>query len=362
MLKEYHLEKIRAISLFSGAGGMDLGFIRAGVDIVWANDFEKNACETYRQNIGGHIFCGSILDVDYASLPNCDLIFGGPPCQGFSVAGKMDFNDPRSKLIFAFQNVVEAKRPTYFVMENVAALARLDKFSSIREKLISQYDALGYSTRFEILNSCDYETPQKRERMILIGTLNSIATIQFPKRCSKIITAREALKSLDAPGVGNNQGLCKAKITVAQSPILRKSPYAGMIFNGMGRPIDLDRPSQTLPASMGGNKTPIVDEWLLRDPAAENWIRKWHNFLMTHEKFDAYSINVPSHLRRITVSEAAKLQGFPDGYQFMGSQCHKYKQIGNSVPPPFAYHIAIAVVASLCGAKVPQEGQMLLSL
>ena len=83
------MNKIRAISLLSGAGGMDLGFIRAGIEVVWANDFDKNACDTYKANIGSHITCCSILDIDYSTLPDCDLIFGGPPCQGFSVAGKM---------------------------------------------------------------------------------------------------------------------------------------------------------------------------------------------------------------------------------------------------------------------------------
>ena len=186
------MNKIRAISLFSGAGGMDLGFIRAGIEVVWANDFDKNACDTYKANIGSHITCCSILDIDYSTLPDCDLIFGGPPCQGFSVAGKMDANDPRSQLIFAFQDVVACKKPTYFVMENVAALARLEKFAPIREKLISRYDALGYKTRFMVLDSSDYETPQKRERMILIGTMHSPSDIQFPLKCKNIITAREA--------------------------------------------------------------------------------------------------------------------------------------------------------------------------
>jgi len=362
MMWRQQVGKIRAISLFSGAGGMDLGFIRAGVDIVWANDFEKNACETYRKNIGDHIVCDSILNIDPTTIPDCDLVFGGPPCQGFSVAGKMDKDDPRSKLIFAFQKVVEAKRPQYFVMENVAALGRLEKFEDIRNQLFERYSQLGYNTRFMILDCSDYDTPQRRERMILIGTLDTVDKIQFPIKSAHKISAREALEGLDAPGQGNNQGICKAKITVAQAPILRKSPYAGMIFNGMGRPIDLSKPCQTLPASMGGNKTPIIDEKLLHNPSAEDWVQEWHDFLMKRTDFDAYKIDVPHNLRRITVSEAARLQGFPDGYQFVGSQCHKFKQIGNSVPPPFASRVAEAVVASMQGVKIQQEGQMYLAL
>ena len=125
------MKKIRAISLFSGAGGMDLGFTRAGVDVVWANDFNAAACETYRLNFGEEIHHGSLIDFDYTALPDCDLVFGGPPCQGFSVAGKMNPDDPRSKLVFEFQKVVDAKRPQFFVMENVAALGRLAKFAAV---------------------------------------------------------------------------------------------------------------------------------------------------------------------------------------------------------------------------------------
>ena len=161
---------IKAISLFSGAGGMDLGFRRAGVQVVWANDFNKAACETYRENFGNEIHRGSIMDFDYAKLPACDLVFGGPPCQGFSVAGKMDPDDPRSKLVFEFQKVVAAKRPKWFVMENVAALGRLAKFKPVRERLLDGYRKMGYHVKFQVLDSQYYSTPQRRERLIMIGT------------------------------------------------------------------------------------------------------------------------------------------------------------------------------------------------
>ena len=340
--------RIRAISLFSGAGGLDLGFHRAGVEIVWANDFNKSACETYRANFGGVINQGSITDFDYSTLPECDLVFGGPPCQGFSVAGKMDPDDPRSKLVFEFQKVVAAKRPKVFVMENVAALASLEKFEGVRTKLLDGYRKLGYHVQFRVLDSSEFETPQRRERMIMIGTTLPAGRIRFPKGVSRTITAREALAGLDAPGIGNNQGVCHARITVARHPVLRKSPFAGMLFNGLGRPLDLDRPAQTLPASMGGNKTPIIDEHWLADSMAENWVSTYHARLLSGDPAEiAAQTIVPGHLRRLTVSEAACLQGFPNGFVFKGAQSEKFKQIGNSVPPPFAYHIAQCVLQSI---------------
>ena len=337
--------KIRAISLFSGAGGMDLGFRKAGVEIVWANDFNKAACETYRKNFGDEIHCGSIMDFDYAKLPDCDLVFGGPPCQGFSVAGKMDPNNPRSKLIFEFQKVVKAKRPRYFVMENVAALGRLAKFTAVLKRLLDGYRRMGYHVRFEVLDSQYYSTPQRRERLIMIGTTDELKAFPFPAPSKKLITAREVLSGFDKPGTRNNKGVCEARITLAKHPVLRVSAYAGMLFNGMGRPIDLSRPCQTLPASMGGNKTPIIDARLLKNSASPDWLKSIH--LKAIKGVDLSNAKVPKFMRRITVSEAAALQGFPKGFEFCGSQCDKYKQIGNSVPPPFAYAIAREVMSCL---------------
>ena len=337
--------RIRAISLFSGAGGMDLGFRRAGVEVVWANDFNEAACDTYRRNFGDEIRCGSIMDFDYATLPDCELVFGGPPCQGFSVAGKMDPDDPRSRLVFEFQKVVAARRPRWFVMENVAALGRLEKFADVRNRLLDGYRELGYKVRFEVLDSQYYSTPQRRERLIMVGTTDAVEEIVFPARTNRLLTAREVLSGFDEPGTGNNHGVCEARITLAKNPVLRVSPYAGMLFNGLGRPIDLGRPCQTLPASMGGNKTPIVDTRLLRDPAAEDWLGAVHARAARGE--DVGEETVPSFMRRITVSEAAALQGFPPDFEFCGSRCERYRQIGNSVPPPFAEAIARCVVRQL---------------
>ena len=337
--------KFRAVSLFSGAGGMDLGFRKAGFTIVWANDFNDAACDTYHANVGKEIHGGSLMDYDYARLPSCDLVFGGPPCQGFSVAGKMDPADPRSRLVFEFQKVVAAKRPRFFVMENVAALARLNRFVDVRTRLLDEYGRMGYRVQFKVLDSQFYETPQRRERMIMIGTRDAKARIAFPRHCRRLITAREVLSALDEAGTGNNLGVCEARITVAKHPVLRSSPYSGMLFNGLGRPIDLDRPCQTLPASMGGNKTPFINTGRLLHPESDDWLETLHRHAIDGEDITKYP--VPPTFRRITVSEAAALQGFPPGFIFRGSKCEQYRQIGNSVPPPFAYHIAKTVLMSM---------------
>ena len=160
---------IRTISLFSGAGGLDIGAIYAGAQIIWANDMKKEACESYALNIGEHIHQGDINSYipSLSDYDNIDLVIGGPPCQGFSVAGKMDANDERSKLIWSYAKVIETVKPKAFVMENVKALATLEKWASVRAALLTKFADLGYSVNFMVLNASDFDVPQARERVFL---------------------------------------------------------------------------------------------------------------------------------------------------------------------------------------------------
>ncbi len=328
---------IRTISVFSGAGGLDIGAIEAGANVIWANDIMKEACQTYRMNIGDHIVCGDINEKmrELASFTDISLVIGGPPCQGFSVAGKMDANDKRSQLVWSYLSVLEMLKPRAFVMENVKALATLQKWERTRNLLIQSMREIGYSVNFMVLNAKDFDVPQARERIFIVGfrgesaivpdLVNMMKPYHKPSR-----TVREVLLALDKAGTGNNQDVCHAKITLAQHPVLRKTPYAGMIFNGLGRPLRLDSYSATLPASMGGNKTPIIDENELYNQA-EPWVNSYFESLTKNPNIIASTI-VPDYLRRITVAEAAIIQTFPRDYQFQGSQSMKYTQIGNAVP------------------------------
>ncbi len=328
----------KVISLFSGAGGLDIGFKLEGFDIVWANDFDKDACQTYRNNIGGHIRCGDInnyIDELDDFKNKVDVLIGGPPCQGFSVAGKMDTNDPRSKNIWVYIDALSRIRPEVFVMENVKALGSLAKWQPIREELLRRMRALGYATNFVVLNASDFDVPQARERVFFIGFKNNASLIpdleaMISKYREKGPTVRMILSEMDRPGTGNNKGVCKAKITLTPNPVLRKSPYAGMLFNGLGRPVKLDGYCATLPASMGGNKTPIVDERELYE-GKEGWCKEYHQKLMAGNPPMEYGV-APSFLRRLTLEEAAVLQTFPKDYNFYGSQSSRFKQIGNAVP------------------------------
>ncbi len=329
---------MRALSLYSGAGGFDIGIQRAGFEVVWANDYDKNACASYAHNIGDHIRCGDILDFlpDFDNLSDIDLVVGGPPCQGFSVAGKMDPNDPRSRHVWNFVDVVKKLSPSIFLMENVKALGKLSKWEPLREKLLERFRSLGYATNFVVLNASDFDVPQARERVFFVGfKMNSIIVPDLSKMLEPYRktgpTVRKAIGHLDIAGTGNNQQLSKAKITLTANPILRKSPFAGMMFNGLGRPIRLDGFSATLPASMGGNKTPIIDNEELYN-GEPNWVVEYHNTLIKGGKPMEYQV-APDRLRRLTVQEASAIQTFPHDYVFQGSQSSCFRQIGNAVPP-----------------------------
>ncbi len=345
---------ITAISLFAGAGGMDVGFKKAGINVIWANEIDKDACNTYRKNNPEtELFQGDInlLINEGVILPKIDIVFGGPPCQGFSVAGKMNPDDERSKLIWAFLKVVEEVHPKIFVMENVKALAKLEKWQGVREQFLNKALELGYQCVPLILNASDFGVPQNRERVFFIGVknmgLNEInLRSSLNQYMTKNRTIRETLMHLGRADTEINPKTCTAKITFASNPILRKSPYAGMLFNGMGRPINVDGVSNTLPASMGGNKTPIIDEEVLLYPNVDNWIVEYHKGLLDNT-IEAKFGDAPERLRRITIKEASLIQTFPRDYIFEGSKTSIYKQIGNAVPCDLAYAVA-SVIKNIC--------------
>lgn len=342
---------MRAISLFSGAGGMDVGFKNAGYKVIGANEFDTHACKTFQANHPETaLFEGDIADhIDnLAQFNNIDVVFGGPPCQGFSVAGRMDQNDPRSKLIFRYADAIDAIRPMAFVMENVKALGMLEKFADVRKELMTRFYKAGYSSSMHILNAKDFGVPQARERVFFIGFKNDNKKIMqkdFRRYYSVPPSLREAIIHLGRAGSTNNRRICNAKVTLAAKPILRKSPYAGMMFNGQGRPLNPDGWASTLPASMGGNRTPIIDESHLYDNDS-SWVERYHSHLMNggqpYEMFEA-----PPNLRRLTMDEAILLQGFPAEYQFHGSTSRIFNQIGNAVPCKLAEVVAKVVKNAL---------------
>lgn len=343
----------KAISLFSGAGGMDVGFENAGIEVVLANELVKDAANTYTQNHPNSLMINDDINNILDSLDeyqNVDIVFGGPPCQGFSVAGKMDPDDERSKLIFTFLDVVDRVRPKMFVMENVKALGLLEKWANVRKKYLTRVWKMGYTCCPFILNATEYGVSQKRERVFFIG-IRDCDDPFFEYHMGNILEAKKSqapnirilLQSLGRAGTSKNPNTCTAKITFATNPIMRKSPFAGMYFNGQGRPIDIDGYANTLPASMGGNKTPFIDEEYLYGDAEEDWVIGYHNGLVEKSIVPEFK-EAPKRLRRITIKEAARIQTFPDDYVFVGNKGAIYTQIGNAVPCKLAEAVAKSVI------------------
>ena len=160
---------MRTISLFSGAGGFDLGLIQTGHEIVLANDILKDACETYKKNISQNIICSQIQDIDFRKAPKADLVIGGFPCQGFSIAN-MDrkSSDPRNSLYLEFLRTLEFVKPKYFLAENVRGILSLEK-GEVFKKIIKDFNSQGYVTQHLVLNAAKFGVPQNRFRVFIFG-------------------------------------------------------------------------------------------------------------------------------------------------------------------------------------------------
>lgn len=327
----------KAISLYSGAGGLDLGFSRAGFTIDWSIDVDPFAVRTYNANLEPCAVCGDVLHVDPPSSLRPTLVIGGPPCQGFSVIGRMDPNDPRSRHVDHFFDVVARLLPRAFVMENVKALAVSPRWADVRERLLARADALGYECALNVLNAQDFDVPQSRERMFLVGIRGATPQRPLATTVGSPPSVRSALRRLPPFGQPGNDASCAARIVPAGKPIMRPTAYRGsLLFNGSGRPLRLDAPAKTLPASMGGNATPIIDQDEL-EHGAEPWVVGYHQRLQSGKP---PLKRAPGRLRRITVQEAAALQTFPAGWVFVGPRVAQYRQVGNAVPPRLAEAVA----------------------
>lgn len=342
-------DKLNVVSLFSGAGGMDLGFIggfdylgetfsKNPFDIIFANDIFNQAANVYQDNFGHEVERRSIselnLDTDFP-VADVDVVLGGFPCQAFSYAGKRDgLSDPRGQLYQEMIRVIKHYQPKIFVAENVDGIRNSrkniegeDTGISALDTILNDFDQAGYHVQYNILTACDYGVPQRRKRVIIIGIrkdLGDIDSVYYPEKLfdetgeltgRKWRTSKDGIDDLwdkvNHPTIPNHtsRDISGAKF------------YPGRKMQGNNR-IPSDRPSPTIRAEHHGNieahyRTKLKDE---------NDMAGW---------------------RRLSVRECARLQSFPDSFNFTTSASAAYKAIGNAVPPVMAWHIARGVFYTL---------------
>jgi len=338
-----------AISLFSGAGGMDVGFHQAGFTTVLACEMNREACGTFQQNNLGPIHEGDIHDLlPDLRLGQAQVIFGGPPCQGISVAGKMDPQDPRSTLIDRFLDAVHTVAPEAFVMENVDALLSVAKWRHRLASIRYRAGEMGYGFHAVVLNAADFGVAQSRKRFFGVGVrgmtddelVARMTDAISQQRSPEIVPASTVFERLGPQGTNMNPATSNAAITFSKNPVMRRTAYAGMLFNGAGRPIDPSRPAPTMTASAGGNKTHIVDEDQIFG-SGRSFSEEYHRYLSCGGM--PGTMTIPKTLRRLTIAESAAFQGFPDGFSFAGKNSSIYRQIGNAVPVGLARAVAASV-------------------
>lgn len=320
-------KELNAIDLFSGAGGLSLGLDMAGWNVHTALEFNQTAVDTHSLNLPNtkHL-CEDVRGINFKQFKGIDLVAGGPPCQPFSVSGKqLGSNDTRD-MIPEFIRAVKEAKPKAFLMENVAGLTT-QKFMPYLEAQLLELSKLKYNIQWAVLNAADFGVPQKRLRLFVIGTMKGI-DFDFPlptHGSGKIpyLTVKEALKGTpkDTPNT--------AKVVYAKNPILRKSPFAGMLLNGKGRPLNMHGVSHTIPATAGGNRTHILDP--------KGILKEYHEHLLNGGKPRSGEVE---GCKRLTVRESARLQTFPDWFNFIGTKSQQYTQIGNAVPPVLASKVA----------------------
>ncbi|NEE03046.1 DNA cytosine methyltransferase [Phytoactinopolyspora halotolerans] len=310
-------EPLRIISLFTGAGGLDLGFEAAGCHTIAAVDNDPESCRTLRHNRPDwNVFEGDVREYSPV-LRDVDLVIGGPPCQGFSSAGKGDPNDPRNFLWKEYFRIVKAVRPRGLVLENVSALTHRKNGDHLTG-IISALEEAGYHFAMDVLNAADYGVPQNRRRLIVIGLRDGNPGLPVPTTADRPRTVREAIEDIDNKFDESwNHVPPKHAEHVAERWAKLK---AGEVDPNYRRArLDYDKPSVTIRA--GGGYGPRGDHLAGFHPPIH-----------------------PTRPRQLTVREAARIQSFPDDWILKGSKTAQGRQIGNAVPVLLAEAIAKHVV------------------
>ncbi len=341
---------MKIISLFSGAGGLDKGFENAGFHTVWANEFDPAIHETFIKNFPNTILDKkSITAVDVKDIPFADGVIGGPPCQSWSEAGaRRGIDDKRGKLFFDYIRILEAKRPRFFLAENVSGILQ-PKHAGALSAILEAFEKVGYSISMKLLNANDYGVPQDRQRVIIVGYHQSEnKTFEFPEPFKQKPVLQDVIYNLpEAP-----PALPGNRARPLEAPYYNHEYVTGgfsSMFMSRNRVRAWDEPSFTIQA--GARHAPL-------HPQAPK-------MLLVGENKRIFAPGYECLYRRLSVRECARIQTFPDNfifhYRFVADG---YKMIGNAVPVKFAECIARKIYSDLYAVlpKKQKEGKNFIKL
>jgi DNA (cytosine-5)-methyltransferase 1 len=304
-----------AVSLFSGAGGLDLGFHRAGFTTLWASDFDKDACQTHRLWSNADVICSDIAKIPASEIPNADIVLGGFPCQGFSLSGPRKVDDKRNRLYKEYVRIVREKQPAAFIGENVKGLLTMAN-GAFLEAIVHEFSECGYDIYHQKVNAKHYGVPQDRERVLIFGFRKDLGIQSFnlPACDGAQRTLADALAGIPAPSPDE---VCAAPFSSRYMSRNRKRGWGDVSYTipAMAKQVTL-HPSSPDMVKLG------TDKWRFGDGG---------------------------DTRRLSFRECAAIQTFPASMEFSGDLTSKYKQIGNAVPVVLAHHAACAVRKALEG-------------
>lgn len=335
------------IDLFCGAGGLSLGFDKAGFDNIFSVEFNPDFAKTYKRNFPTHnLIIDDVRNIDNEQIKELvgnnevDVIIGGPPCQGFSIAGNIGrtfIDDERNRLFKEFVRFVTCVQPKMFVMENVAAMATHLKGKTIKTIIDAFENAgIGYKVKYEVLNSAQYGIAQERRRIVVVGVRNNIdSEFSYPIKSDKVYTIKDVIGDLPKLNSGESSDVPNHVAMKHSAQMLEKMGYV----------------------KDGGDRMDIPEELRPKSGDIRKYIRydsKKPSVCVTGDmrKIFHYEQN-----RALTARELARIQSFPDDFIFEGASIQIQQQIGNAVPPMLAYQIAEQVEEALDNGEV-SEGKL----
>jgi len=324
---------MQIISLFSGAGGLDLGFKKAGFQTIWANEYDKDIWETFEKNFSDTVLDRrSITQIPSEDIPETLGLIGGPPCQSWSEAGKSrGIEDDRGQLFFEFIRVLRDKKPLFFLAENVSGMLA-SRHSEALENIKNHFIDSGYDLSFKMLNAKDYGVAQDRKRVFFVGFRKDLnIKFEFSKPLKEKFTLKDIIWDLKDSAVSadeKNYSLNSCKVLNHEYMV---GGFSSM-YMSRNRVRSWDEPSFTIQA--GGRHAPL-------HPSAPK--------MELVEKDKRKFVEGSEHLyRRLSIRECARVQSFPDEHRFYYKNLSAgYKMVGNAVPVELAYHLAKKIMSYL---------------